>query len=480
MTKLNQPLAKRVFRAGLWTATGFLFARIIGVVRLAILARLLFPDDFGLFALVTVFIGGIVALSDAGIASAVIQKREPDAIYLSTAWLLECFRGVLLAAICWITAPWVADFFARPELTGLLHIAAFVPMIQGMTSLGVPLLNRDIAFGRILIMTLAHEVFQTLVAIGLAWWLDWKATALVFGLLAGHLAAVAASYWIHSYRPQLSFSLDAARELWAYGGHLLGAGILIYAMTNLDDAVIGRILGTEALGHYTVAFALAGYLTSRIVSLSNKVMFPAYAGIQTDVDRMLSVIQLHARLTTIILTPLVAGAALLPEAVIQLAVGSQWLSIAPVFVVLLAMGWVRGCATVFGPVLLARGRTRAVHKMKWIEFIVFVTTIVPAVHVLGILGAAWVLVMVYVVSLVLHLWLVRKELEASFPALVSGLFAGALPGLLAGFVAYGFVLTFGGNMAHGGWMIGVVFVVAWGGLMWIREREFITDLWARV
>ena len=102
-TKLNQPLAKRVFRAGSWSITGFLFARIIGFVRLTVLARLLLPVDFGLFALVALFVGGIVALSDIGIASAVIQKRDANQVFLSTAWHLGWMR-VRGNTLCWMTS----------------------------------------------------------------------------------------------------------------------------------------------------------------------------------------------------------------------------------------------------------------------------------------------------------------------------------------------------------------------------------------
>jgi len=479
-TKLNQPLAKRVFRAGSWSITGFLFARIIGFVRLTVLARLMFPDDFGLFALVALFIGGIVALSDIGIASAIIQKKDVDQVFLSTAWHLGWMRGVLLSIICWMAAPWLADFFSHPELRGLLHVAAFIPLIQGLTSMGVPLLKRSLSFDQLLIMTLVHEGGQTIAAIALALWLGWGASALVYGLLVGHVLAVIASYMIHDFRPQLSFSWGAARAIWAYGGHLLGAGILIYAMTNMDDAVIGRLLGTEALGYYAVAFTLAGYLTSRIVSLSNQVMFPAYAGIQSDVLRLVRVMGQHARLTAAVLTPLVAGAALLPDAVMQLAVGKQWLHAMSVFVVLLLMGWIRGCATVFGPVLLARGRTRAMHKMKWVEFIVFAISIIPAVYFFGVMGAAWTLMVVYLISLMLHLWLVTDDLQIRLHQVVSKLFAGAIPGLAAGFVTYVLIGIFSTYIAHWGWAAALLFVTIWGSAIWVRDREFLGDIWLRV
>ncbi len=477
---MNQSLAKRVFRAGSWSIAGFFFARFIGLVRLTILGRLLIPVDFGLFALVTLFIGGVAALSDIGIVSAVIQRRDTNQVFLSTAWHLGWMRGMLLSAICWMAAPWVADFFSHSELTELLHIAAFIPLIQGLSSMGVALLNRSLAFDRLLIVTISHEVVQTIAAIGLAWWLGWGASALVYGLLAGHVFSVLVSYLIHDFRPLPRFSRDSARAIWAYGGHLLGAGVLIYAMTNLDDAVIGRLLGTEALGYYAVAFMLAGYLTSKVVALSNKVMFPAYAGIQSDTDRVLRVIRQHARLTTMVLTPMVVGAALLPDAVIRLAVGRQWLPAVSVFVVLLIMGWIRGCATVFGPVLMARGRTRAIHKMKWAEFIVFAIFIIPFVYFFGAIGAAWTLTVVYLLSLMLHLWLVKEDLQIRLKPVVSELLAGAVPGLVAGGVTYMFIKMFRTHLGHWSWGAALVFVAVWGCVLWVRDREFVGGIWSRV
>ncbi|MDQ6959170.1 MAG: oligosaccharide flippase family protein, partial [Mariprofundaceae bacterium] len=402
----------------------------------------------------------------------------PDETYLATAWHLSWMRGVLLATICWFSAPALAGFFSSPGLIDLLRLAAFIPLIQGLESLGVLLLKRDLSFKRILVIDLSRETIQTIVAITTAWLLGWGAIALVAGLLVGQVAALLSSYLVHEYRPHLYFSKNSAQELWSYGSHLLGAGVLIYAMTNLDDAVIGRMLGTEALGYYAIAFALAGYLTTQMVKLSNQVMFPAYSGIQEDTARIGRVMQQHAHLTLAILTPLAIGAALLPEAVVQLAVGNQWLPVVPVFVVLLLMGWLRGCATVFGPVLMARGRTRAIHKMKWIEFLFFSAAIVPFVHFFGVIGAAWVLTAVYGISLTIHLRLVRDELKISLKPVFAALFAGASPALAAGFFAYIFIWTFSGALVHWGWATGLVFVAFWSGAVLARDRKFLRDLWS--
>ncbi len=477
---MTASLSRRVLHAGLWSGIGFVVARLLGLARLAILARLIAPDDFGLFALAMLLLGGVAIFSDFGFAAAIVQKKILDDSYLSTAWHLLWVRGALLAGLVWLSAPWVAAFFSRPDLIGILHLAVFVPLLQGFESLSIPLLKRELLFRRVLVIDIGRELAQTVAAVSLAWWFGWEAMALVAGLIAAHIMGIGLSFAVHAFRPKLQFSMGAARELWGFGGHLLGAGVLIFAMTNLDNLAIGRMLGAEMLGYYTIAFTLAGYLTNQLSQLANQVMFPAYSGIQEETERMFRIMHQHAHLTVAVLTPVVLGAGLLPEAVVQLAVGVQWLPAIPAFAVLLLMGWLRGVASVFGPVLLARGRTRALHKMKWVEFAVFAVMLYPAIKVWGIVGAAWVLVVIYGISLVLHLWLVRSELGQTLMPVFVETGVALLPGIVAGLSAYLFMLATKQSLEHWAWAAGGLFVVAWLAMVAIFERALLRNLWARI
>lgn len=473
---MSRSLTQRVFRAGFWVILGFLFSRLLSFVRLAVLARVLAPSDFGLFGLVTVIVGGLTALTDIGIASAVVRKSEPDEEYLSTAWMFECVRGILLSVTCWAVAPWIAEFFQQPRLIELIRLASLVPLFQGMRSMSIPLMSKKLSYFPILLVELSHEVLQTLVSIALAWLMGWKSEALVCGLLAGHLVSLAVSFFIHPFRPRHPPVWKVVQELWAYGSHLLGAGILIYAMTNLDDIVIGWLLGPSALGQYMVVFTLAGYLTSKLVGLSNQVIFPAYAQIQKDAGRLLGGLQRHVRLVALILTPPVVLGVLFSQHVIRLLVGEKWVSSAGTFAILLVMGWIRGCATAFGPVLLAKGKTRTIHKMKWAEFLTFALLIVPAVHLLGIMGAACTLLLVYAISLWLHLRSVKHDLNTSYKRLTLDLLRGALPSAVAGGVAYA-ILNLHRQGESDVWWAFSAFLIVLFGMIWSQERLFLKMIW---
>lgn len=468
-------LSNRVMRAGFWVVLAFVLARLSGLLRLTILAHLLIPGDFGLMALITLVVSSLWALSDVGISAAVIQRTDPDNSFLHTAWHLNWMRGVLLASACWLLAPVAADFFARPELLSWLHWAVLIPLIRGVESLGGVLLQRQLDFKRRTLLDLSRELVSTLTAIGLALYWHAGVEALFGGLVAGALASTGVSYLVHDYRPGWVFSRHAVRDLWRFGGHLLGAGILIFAMTNMDDLVIGKLLGTEQLGYYGVAFTLAGILTSQLVQLLNTVMFPALSEIQEDVARMQRAVGISGRFIAGLLTPVVCMVGLVPSQIIELGFGSRWLPAVPVLLVLLGMGWVRGLATVFGPVLMARGRTAVMHRMKWIEFIVFAAAIVPAVKACGIVGAAWVLLAVYVLSLMLHIRAVGRDVPVVVHHALVQIGKGLIPAAIA------FALVWGGLQ----WMSDIenshrtaafVFVLLWAILFWVNDRKFLAEL----
>lgn len=465
-------LASRAVHAGFWAVLAFALARLAGLLRLTILAHLLIPDDFGLMALIMLVVGSLWALSEVGIAAAIIQRPEADAAFLHTAWHLNWMRGLLLAVACWLLAPAAAAFFARPELQSWLHWAALIPLIRGLESLGGVLLQRGMDFRRRTWLDLTRETAATLTAIGLALYWHAGVEALFGGLLAGSLASTAVSYLVHAYRPRMVFSRAAAREIWRFGGHLLGAGVLVFAMTNMDDLVVGKMLGIEQLGYYGVAFALAGILTSQLVQLFNTVLFPALSEIQADIERIKRAVGISARFMAGLLTPLVCGVWLVPDQVIELGFGSRWQPAVPALMVLLAMGWVRGMATVFGPVMMARGLTAAMHRMKWIEFIVFAVAIVPAVHLFGILGAAWVLLVVYMLSLFLHIRAVDRDAPGVVRHALAQMWKGLLPGAMA-FALVWVILQGTSNLENSHRMAVLAFGLIWAGLVWVRERGFL-------
>ena len=466
-------LSSRVFRAGLWVGLAFGFSRIIGLFRLTFLAHFLLPSDFGLITLVTLVVSSMWVLSDTGTSASVIQKVNPTPAFLHTAWHMNWVRGLVLALLCWLLAPFAAVFFESPQLQVLLQWAALIPFIQGFESLGLVLLKKELSFKQKTYIDFTRETVQTIVSILLVIYWQASAESILWGIIAGVLASSVLSYFLHHFRPSGQFSRTSALEIWRYGGHLMGSGILVFAMTNLDDMVVGKIMGVDQLGYYGVAFTLAAILTNQLVQIFNMVMFPALSEIQDDVQRIQYILGLSVRLMAGILTPVVCFVLLFPEALIGFVLGEKWLPAASVFVVLLCMGWVRGVATVFGPVLMARKRTAVMHKMKWIEFTLFGVLILPAVYGFGLVGAAIVLLLVYCLSLALHMRAVQTELGGDYTSFVRQILSGTMPGFSA-FVFTWFIALLVPKL--GVLLIGFLYLSVWLMITWLRERDFMMQL----
>jgi len=333
-------------------------------------------------------------------------------------------------------------------------------------------LQKSLDFKKRVWVDLTKETVFTLVAVSMAVWWQADVTALLFGLVAGTCAAVIVSYWVHEYRPRMIFDMASARQIMAFGIHLLGAGVLIFLMTNLDDAVVGRLLGMEQLGQYAIAFALAGLMTSQLVSLLNAVLFPAMSMIQNDHERLNRMVSASLRMMAGVLTPILLLSVLIHDLLIRVVLGEQWLVIAPVLLLLIAMGWVRGMATVFGPVLLARGRSKVMHKMKWLEFLFFAICIIPAVMKWGIVGAALTLLFVYLISFVLHVRAVSKEIGGMYAILGEGI-QGALPSLFVFGLFVAIQSSFQWNIFENDWFVLCSFVVLWAVFFYKMEWRFI-------
>jgi len=468
-------LGHRIFSASIWFSAGFVLVKLLALVRLAILARLLPQDQFGLMAIVVLVVTSLWALSDAGIETAVVQEQHASERWLHTAWQMNWMRGMLLASICILTAYPASLFFHRPELTSLLMWAAFIPLIHGFTSLGYPLLQKSLNFKKRVWVDISKESVFTLTSIVLALWWQADVRALIFGLIAATLAWVIVSFLVHDFRPRCLFDIDSARRIWSFGIHLLGAGVLIFLMTNLDDAMVGRLLGMKPLGQYAMAFALAGLLTSQLVELLNGVLFPALSSIQHDPERIRSVLSTTLRLVSGMLTPIVLAVLLAPELPVRMAFGDGWLMIVPALAALVLMGWMRGMGKVLGLAILALGLARKLHWMKWIEFGLFSALIVPLILWWGIVGAAVTLLLVYTLSLVLHVRVLAGSLGQITPLLVAGL-RGAAPAALAFSPSLALRMMMPAGLIYQ-WLLLLFFGICWGGVFYYLERRIVMDAW---
>lgn len=281
--KISRTLSEDGYRARAIRSTAMVLLSFGGenFLRLAsnlILTRLLFPEAFGLMALVQVVITGTAMFSDMGFRGAIVQdKRGNDPDFLNTAWTLQILRGTLLMLIVLALANTAATFYEEPLLAELLFVAAFVPFIGGFTSTRVLTANRTLQLERLTLIKLGTKLVGVIVTVALAWYMR-SVWALVIGNLVGPFLLALFSHTLMDgikNRPRLEW--DATKRLFRYGSFIFLASASVFFVNDGDRLILGKYISLEELAIYSIALLLASVPKKLSTAISSHVIFPLYA-----------------------------------------------------------------------------------------------------------------------------------------------------------------------------------------------------------
>ena len=370
----GESLTQRIVHGGLWTMLQRAGTRLLGLARLAILARLLAPQDFGLFGIALLTQGTLDTLLHFGIDSALIQRKKGTEGYLNAAWTLNVLKALIVATGLLLAAPFVATFFDAPGATSLIRVMAVVVMLQGMTNIGIVYFRKELELSKEFALGFAVALLNALVAIPLAV-LFGSAWALMAGILAGAAGRFLLSYILHPYRPSLEFDARKVGELWTFGKWLFGGSTFIYVSNQVDDILVGRWLGAASLGVYQIAFRISNAVATEVTHVISGVTFPAYSKLQSKQEALRDGFLSTLALTSLIVVPLAVAVALFIPEIVRHVLGTQWTAVQGPVLILAAAGLIRAFSACWGPLYLAQARTE---KPFWKQLIRAILTIAPA------------------------------------------------------------------------------------------------------
>lgn len=271
-------LRARALRGAAFTFFGFGAQQALRLASNLVLTRLLFPEAFGLMALVLVVLTGLQMFSDTGINTAIVQnKRGDDPAFLGTAFSVQIARGGLLWLLALALALPMAAFYDQPQLAALLPVAGLAALIQGFQSMRLATANRHIALGRLTALELGSQALGIAVMVALAW--VWPSVwALVVGTLVSAAAKTALSHILLAGPPdRIRWERAAFAELFHFGKYIFLGSIAGFLVNNADRAVLGKFITIGELGVYNIGFFMASVPMMVGFQLSHKVLTPLYA-----------------------------------------------------------------------------------------------------------------------------------------------------------------------------------------------------------
>ncbi len=273
----GQGLLHRAARGSAWTIIGVFGTQGIRLVSNLVLTRLLFPEVFGVMALVMVMIQGLNNFSDVGITPAVLQsKRGDDPAFLDTAFTLQAIRGVALWLACCALAWPAAQFYEVPELALYLPVAGFTSVIWGLQTTRIEEANRHLRMGQLTRMEMLCQLVGTAMTVALAMVMQ-SAWALVIALVLGAVVKViAADRMLPGHRNRFRWDAAAAREMIGFGKWIFPSTIVGFGLAQGDRAILGKYLSMTGLGLYNIAFFLASFALQMGMTVIWRVMIPIY------------------------------------------------------------------------------------------------------------------------------------------------------------------------------------------------------------
>lgn len=403
-------LSSRVVRGGLWVF-GLRIVEIgLGIIKLIILARLLAPDDFGLFGIALLAISTLETFSQTGSQTALIQKKGDVAGYLDTAWTVSAIRGIVLFIILLISAPYVAVFFKSPEASLIIQAIGVTILFRGFTNIGIIYFQKELEFNRQFIYGLVNGLVEFVVVVTAALILK-DVWALVIGQIAVGLVSLVVSYLIHPYRPSIHLDLKKSKELFGFGRWVFGSSILAFLLTQGDDIFVGKMLGITALGFYQMAYRISNMPATEITHVISQVTFPAYSKMQNNLPRLRESFLRVLQLTAFLSFPIAGLIFVLAPDFTKIFLGDKWMPMVPAMQVLALWGGIRSIGATTGSVFFSMGKPKILTKIQFGHLILLAILIYPLSMRWGIFGTSLAVIFATLIPVSCAFYIVIKVIK---------------------------------------------------------------------
>lgn len=352
----EEHLGRRTAVGAVWSAAQAGGGRVLSVPVFVILARLLSPADFGLVALATTYIAILLALQ-AGLPSAIVQRRELERDHLTAAFWSGLALGVAVAAVTYVAAPVAASVLHEPRLTSVLRWMAFIPAFTGLDIVPQGLFLRNLEFRPLAMRSFAAITVGGVVGIGMAvaglgvW-------ALVGKAVSEQITRTTVLWLAVDHRPRIGFSSRHFADLWGVSSASLSSRFADVAREHLDDLLVGVVLGSTALGYYTVAYRLLVIFETIFVETTSKVSLPAFSRVQVDPAALVRAFRKSVRLSSSIAFPAFVGLASVAGLAVPVLFGPQWTPSVPAMRWLAIAGLFSAPSLLCSSALVARGHAR--------------------------------------------------------------------------------------------------------------------------
>ncbi|WP_254693209.1 oligosaccharide flippase family protein [Sulfitobacter sp. SK011] len=379
----------RAARGSTWTALTFFISQGVRFAANLMLARLLFPEAFGIMALVTMLLVALTLVSDMGISQSIMQsKRGDEPAFMDTAWTMQIIRGVVLwLAACALALP-AAAFYDQPDIAIMLPVAAVSLVFAALEPIRVETANRHLLLGRVTALDLLSISTGTVSMVILAW-----VTHSVWSLVAGWVVTAAvrlALMWLFLPGPgnRIYWEKRAGSELLNFGIWIFLSSICGLLVLQGDRAILGKFLSIDGLGIYNIGMFLASFPLMLAMTVTSRILIPLYREHLKDEDLTARnrLFQLRYGLTGVMILGLFCLALIGPW-IVQTLYDDRYLAAGGIIVALASVQMITVVSLTYDQAALATGDSRGFFLVSVTKAILTFGFFLIGVMIMGLLGA---------------------------------------------------------------------------------------------
>ena len=321
-------MGQSVIKNFLWRFAERCSAQMVSLVVSIVLARLLAPEDYGQIALITVFTTIMQVFVDSGLGTALIQKKDADDLDFSSVFYFNFIVCLILYAIMFILAPFIAGFYNDYSLTPIIRVISLTIVISGVKGIQQAYVSRNMLFKRFFYATLGGTIFSAFLGIGLAY-----AGCGVWAIVAQQLSNTTIDtliLWLTvKWRPKKMFSWNRLQKLLSFGWKMLASELLEKIYSNIRSLIIGKMYSSADLAYYNQGKQFPYVIVTNINTSIDSVLLPTMASVQDDSKRVKAMTRRAIKTSTYIMAPLMMGLAFCAEPIVRLVLTDKWLPCVP-------------------------------------------------------------------------------------------------------------------------------------------------------
>lgn len=432
-------LREKTISGAKWSALATIIIIGLGLVQMTVLARIVDNREFGLLTVSLVIIALADTLSDFGIANSIIQRKEISNLELTTLYWLNVGLGLVVFAVVFLLSDFIAGVLHTPALSPLIKTLSFAFIIIPHGQQFRALMQKELEFSKIGSIETISVLAGFSVTVSAAMYYPFAMTAII-GYLVNTVVRTSlfGFFGRRIYRPGFHFSLKSVSANLKFGAWLTADSVINYVNTNLSTLVLARILGAGVAGGYNLAYNVAVVPPMKLNPIITRVLFPAFAKIQDDTDKLRVNFYKLLSIVGIINFPALLGLLVVSNNFVPLVFGEKWLFITPILQLLCVVGLLRSIGNPIGSLLMAKARVDISFKFNVFKTCLFIPAIIVGGHLGGALGVTLGFLFVQVVNTVLSYFIMIKPvLGPSYREYIQSLwlpFRLSLPTVISSFV----------------------------------------------